>query len=1436
MFHESYRNRGRDVPLFVIAVALIFLVVAAGSVGTAAAGPLVASGGGFLGGGIKGQYYVDHAGRHFAGKPVFSRRDVRIDFNWGPHSSFYTVAGSNTYRLPDRHFSVSWRGRLMTRYSQTYQFSVTSAGGGARVEIKPAGTKTWTMLADAWTAHHLQRNHKSLPLIAGKVYDFRAQYYHRSGAARMQVRWVCPLTRRRAIGPVERVGVNGSTPIDWDPGLMFADVIKTCRIGQLSPHLSAHGWPIGNASFVLFTLPANAAGTYTLTFKGRAKATIAWIKNRVISSHYDAVDNTTTEIIRCGAGHKAELVLQHTRRLPTDHHATGVTDIRLMRPIAIGAHTSYPPTTTFTTPYKTLLRKFTAIRFMDFLGMNSPQGFNGGNALVHWSRRLRPSFSSQTGVHYAYQGAGGALEYAVELCNETGKDMWMNIPMPADNGYLHKLALALKYGFDAHGNPYTSRQVDPAWPPLNSNLRVYLEYSNEVWNGGFYQHNLCSQLALRAVKDHSRNGLILSYDHTTNPTLLGQRWWILRTKEISDAFRQVWGNAAMMRVVRPVFEFQYGNYNNTADLTLQFLANYFNNEDGHHVAHPHPLNYYLYAAGGGWYNTVNNNSGLGAVKISNRHFQMPVVAANTVQTAPVHANWRFSGAAGLVGANPSATSAAVATHLGSLLKSSQKGNQGVGYRFTVGNHNLDLQSIGYYVAKGDWATHVIFLLNSHRKLMLRSVGIATAHQPVGHYAYANVGPVELKAHHHYYLISLICSWTRRDSYYGPNTTLQTTPDIRVDCAESAVMPKAYWLSRQWVFHRGPSGHVAGPINFTYVLAPSAKAMPPRPQAVYGAQAAYLQSGGSLSQKIDMPAGVCDVQVLASSSTAAKDDFQVRIGRHILHGGWPPNITPEAGAYQWYTVGPADIRVAGVHKFELIKGSGQGTIFINAVRVVTTAPIIASGLKNTTPVWRTEADWARAYGLRTAGYEGGFEIGGDSPNGVTMAANVAPRVKRFTAETLQDYLSAGGNVPIVFCVSGGAYSVVMSSPLGIPNIFCQHTPKLAGYRQVMAHLPPPVSNGILIPTVLTPANATLAYDNPPHETWTYTDPSGVLKRMGGWMSWNILVAAGGMYHVAATAATTGRYELLVDSVPIAQGGAGASAAGSIRLTPGLHAVKVRNLGNVAVTVRQISVTQVGAPAAPRLRSVIVSPHTAQLRWSAVPGASGYIIAWGAAPGAMTHFVDAGVAVSKTISSGINLARVHYFGVLAYGPARQRGMTSNIIRAVWFASSPLQDLKFGSLRVGTRFRQVQLHGFNIFGWGGGDFLQVQGKTQPRKQQVWPGGWPETMLFSMTWGHNFGIVQADGKPLTMHSMDVAVNYGHEQDSCIVRGYDPDGICAFQKVVAFAIPQKRQAACVHLSLHWIDVSRVDVIWTTGRHGTGRGRFGAIGRIVVGGGSDVFH
>ena len=62
----------------------------------------------------------------------------------------------------------------------------------------------------------------------------------------------------------------------------------------------------------------------------------------------------------------------------------------------------------------------------------------------------------------------------IALANASNTDLWINIPGPATDAYVAQLANLIKNGDVVNGVAYAG---------LNPNLKVYVEYSNEVWGG-----------------------------------------------------------------------------------------------------------------------------------------------------------------------------------------------------------------------------------------------------------------------------------------------------------------------------------------------------------------------------------------------------------------------------------------------------------------------------------------------------------------------------------------------------------------------------------------------------------------------------------------------------------------------------------------------------------------------------------------------------------------------------------------------------------------------------------------------------------------------------------------------------------------------------------------------------------------------------------------
>jgi len=318
------------------------------------------------------------------------------------------------------------------------------------------------------------------------------------------------------------------------------------------------------------------AGTYKLSFTGNATAGVnaTWdTTTHVANTSYDGASNTTTADEIVGPAEQ-NLFLTFTGQ------PGGVKDVRLMRP-------GHAAGELFSQPFLARLAHFQVLRFMDFTQTNN-------NTQVNWADRSRPGFASQQrrpAGATAFTTVGAAWEYVVLLANQAGKDVWINVPHRATDDYVTKLAQLLRYGSDGV-NPYTSPQASPLFPPLDPSRKVYLEWSNELWNGGFAQSTWLGQQADAAIAAGDSD---LLYDGNTNHYSIMFRMVGRRSMQLSNLFRAVFGDADMMARIRPVLPGQIANAGTLSE-PLAYLA-----------ARHGGASAFFYAAAGAPYVTVNND-------------------------------------------------------------------------------------------------------------------------------------------------------------------------------------------------------------------------------------------------------------------------------------------------------------------------------------------------------------------------------------------------------------------------------------------------------------------------------------------------------------------------------------------------------------------------------------------------------------------------------------------------------------------------------------------------------------------------------------------------------------------------------------------------------------------------------------------------------------
>lgn len=352
------------------------------------------------------------------------------------------------------------------------------------------------------------------------------------------------------------VGTNLTSVVDWSSELVFTNAFEQCRewiVHEDSPNaswesgltvpLNEKGYPIEIpyndgvnppqvVRTLLFTNIENyyPSGQYRLIIEGAGQIRFLGAFNQTFSTPIDTLINITAN---------QGLILELEKSDVNDP----INDIKLIYP----NHVNNFQTQKFTTEFLDYLSDFQCIRFMDWTKTNNSSDQN-------WNERSKANYYTQT------TSAGVAWENVIELANLTQKDIWINIPHLATDNYITQLAQLL------------NTTLDP-------NIKIYLEYSNEVWNSIFQQNHA-------------------AIDFANNLGYTGQNWekvWKFTSKRSADVFfifENVFGTSDRFVKILPtqnvafVAEQIVNNFNNirynpnevTADVIA--MAPYFGGEIG----------------------------------------------------------------------------------------------------------------------------------------------------------------------------------------------------------------------------------------------------------------------------------------------------------------------------------------------------------------------------------------------------------------------------------------------------------------------------------------------------------------------------------------------------------------------------------------------------------------------------------------------------------------------------------------------------------------------------------------------------------------------------------------------------------------------------------------------------------------------------------------
>jgi hypothetical protein len=245
------------------------------------------------------------------------------------------------------------------------------------------------------------------------------------------------------------------------------------------------------AERTIYTTESYPAGDYTLLYQGTGKFEAA---GGVLEP--GSAGRLTLHVVpNAGAGLRLRLIATDAKN--------PVRDVRLILPGYEAVYATHP----FAPAFVRSLQGWNVLRFAQWSHADSFVG----NAV--WPARPhvdRPTQISPDGV---------ALEYMVELANQTGADPWFALPAGATDGYVYGIA------------DLVHRTLDPR-------LHAIFQYGNEMWKPGT-PGNAYAQMAAH------------NYRLPGDAQTAAVGWYALRSPKVFEVVRDAFG-ADAARVVRVV--------------------------------------------------------------------------------------------------------------------------------------------------------------------------------------------------------------------------------------------------------------------------------------------------------------------------------------------------------------------------------------------------------------------------------------------------------------------------------------------------------------------------------------------------------------------------------------------------------------------------------------------------------------------------------------------------------------------------------------------------------------------------------------------------------------------------------------------------------------------------------------------------------------------
>ena len=331
---------------------------------------------------------------------------------------------------------------------------------------------------------------------------------------------VSPAWKRHAakVGANSRspIGINVNSPVDWTTSYPFVDIFRVSRPffaeGGAEMALDRHGWikTFNNqgsvSSPMLWDIPRRMLprGDYVVRWDGKGEMRFDCAKvrqrdkNRVVIRIGDSGCGLYLKVKRSDNDDPVRNIrITMPGGICEGNPFERVGDASACGERRFLSFEEHAGEILFNPAFLAFLRDFSVLRFMD-------AGNTNNSKIEHWSQR--PTMEDAT-----WQDRGFPIEVIVRLGNLLQRDIWVTLPHRADDDYIRRYA------------QYVKAHLDPK-------LKVFIEYSNEVWNGIFEQNRYAREQGIARKLDK-------------NIYHAGWRYYSERSVEIFRIWEKVFGGA-----------------------------------------------------------------------------------------------------------------------------------------------------------------------------------------------------------------------------------------------------------------------------------------------------------------------------------------------------------------------------------------------------------------------------------------------------------------------------------------------------------------------------------------------------------------------------------------------------------------------------------------------------------------------------------------------------------------------------------------------------------------------------------------------------------------------------------------------------------------------------------------------------------------------------